>query len=101
MITGFPSPAKGSEEKTLNLDKLLIKHPSSTFFMNVDSTSYTRMGIYNGDLLIIDRAKAVTPNSLVVYEHEGSFTLGRAFNIQGETVIVGSIVYVVHKVREV
>lgn len=101
MITGFPSPAQGYEEKTINLNNLLVKHPSSTFFMQVDTGNYARMGIYNGDLLIIDRAKAVNPNSLVVYESEGHFVLGRAFNIHSETVITGSIVYVIHKVREV
>lgn len=100
MITGFPSPAQGYEEKTLNLNALLVQHPSSTFFMRVDSSHYTRMGIYDGDLLIIDRAKAINPNSLIVYESHGEFVLGRAFNIREECVITGSIIYVIHKVRE-
>lgn len=100
MITGFTGLPQSYDDKTFNLNKFLIKHPSSTFFMHVESGSYTRMGIYNGDLLIIDRAKTLSPNSLVVYENEGRFTLGRLFNIRSETVIVGSIVYVIHKVKD-
>lgn len=100
MITGFPSPAQGYEQKSINLNSILIQHPSATYFMEVASSRYVGMGIYNGDILIVDRAKKVTPNSLVVYESDGEFVLGRVFNIHSEVVITGSIVYVIHKVRE-
>ena len=100
MITGFPSPAQGYEDKSIDLNRLLIKHPAATVFMTISSTRFTNMGIYEGDLLVIDRAKQVTPNSLVVYESEGHFTLGRVFNIKSESITTGSIVHVIHTVKE-
>ncbi|MBQ0163443.1 MAG: hypothetical protein KBS84_09845 [Treponema sp.] len=100
MITGFPSPAQGYEDSSIDLNTLLISHPSATVFMQIESTKYTKMGIYNGDLLVIDRARAVNQNSLVVYEEDGHFVLGRVFNIKGEASITGTISYVIHKVRE-
>lgn len=100
MITGFPSPAQGYEASGIDLTSTLIKHPAATVFMRIESNSYTRMGIYNGDLLIIDRAKKVLPKSLVVYESGGQFVLGRAFNIKEESYITGVITYVIHKVKE-
>ena len=101
MITGFPSPAQGYESKGIDLNQVLITHPSATVFMQIKSSRYRHMGIYDGDLLIIDRAKAMNPNSLVVYESEGHFVLGRVFNIKAETVITGAITHVIHTVKEV
>ncbi len=101
MVTGFPSPAQGYECASLDLNRELIKHPVSTVVMTVSGSRYTNMSIYNGDLLVIDRAKKVLPNSLVVYESGGQFVLGRAFNIKEESIITGVITYVIHKVKEV
>ena len=103
MITGFPSPAQGYESKGIDLNSVLIRHPSATVFMQIESSSYMNMGIYNGDILIIDRAKKITPNSLVVYESEGHFVLGRVYKIKKsleDTIITGAITHVIHTVRE-
>ena len=104
MITGFPSPAQGYESKGIDLNSVLIRHPSATVFMQIESSSYMNMGIFNGDILIIDRAKKIRPNSLVVYESEGRFVLGRVFNIKKtleDTIITGAITHVIHTVKEI
>ena len=100
MITGFPSPAQGYESKQFDLNTLYIKHPSETIFMTVDTDKFTHLCIFNGDLLIIDRAKKISANSLVVYENNGEFTIGRVFQIKGEAVITGAITQVIHSVKE-
>ncbi|MBR5646050.1 MAG: hypothetical protein IKX23_05370 [Treponema sp.] len=99
MISGFPSPAQGYESKTIDLNSYMIKHPAATVFMKIESSRYTNMGIYNGDLLVIDRALEIKQNSLVVYESEGHFVLGRVFNIKKEVQITGAITYVIHTVK--
>ena len=105
MITGFPSPAQGYEQNTIDLNTALIRHPSATVFMKIDSSHYQNMGIYNGDILIIDRAKKINQNSLVVYEAEGRFTLGRVCKIKKNpdepTIITGAITHVIHTVKEI
>ena len=103
MITEFPSPAQGYESRGIDLNSILIRHPSATVFMQIESSSYMNMGIYNGDILIIDRAKKITPNSLVVYESEGHFVLGRVYKIKKtleDTIITGSVTHVIHTVKE-
>lgn len=100
MVTGFPSPAQGYESKTIDLNQILIKHPSATVFMQIGTSRYSNMGIYKGDLLVIDRAKKITQNSLVIYEEDGHFVLGRVCYIQKETVITGSIIHVIHTVKD-
>lgn len=101
MITGFPSPAQGYEDSNFDLNSHYIKHPSATVFMTVTSNRYVRMGIYNGDLLIIDRAKKLTPNSLVIYEEDGAFVLGRLSSIAHETIVTGAITHVIHTVKDI
>lgn len=99
MITGFLSNAQGYEQGKVNLNSLLVQHPSSTVFMQVSSSGYENMGIYNGDILIVDRAKPINPNSFVVYESEGKYVVGRAFRIKGEAFVAGTVLYVIHKVK--
>ena len=96
MITGFPSPAQGYEDNRFDLNTLYIKHPAATVFMTVDTDRYKNMCIFNGDLLIIDRAKKITPNSLVVYESDGEFVIGRVCSIKGEVIVTGAIITVIH-----
>ncbi len=100
MITGFPSPAQGYEHNQIDLNSYVIKHPAATVFMRIESSHYTRMGIYNGDLIVIDRAKKITQNSLVVYESDGHFVLGRGCNIRGKTIITGAVTHVLHTVKD-
>ena len=104
MITGFPSPAQGYEQKGIDFNNILIKHPSATVVMKIESSNYTGMGIFNGDILIIDRAKRITPNSLVVYESEGRFVLGRVYKIKKsleDTIVTGAVTHVIHTVKEI
>ena len=57
---GFPSPAEDYIELGIDLNKYLIKNPISTFFLRVSGNSMNNAGIYNNDLLIIDRS--INPN---------------------------------------
>jgi DNA polymerase V len=52
---GFPSPAEDFHE-TLDLVAHIVRHPAATFFMRVAGDSMTGAGIFDGDLLVIDRS---------------------------------------------
>lgn len=100
IVTGIPSPAQCYEDRSVNLNRLLIKNPSATVFMTVNTNRYSHMSIYNGDILVIDRSKQFNKNSLVIYESQGEFTIGRVFNIKTEATITGTITSVIHFVKE-
>lgn len=100
MITGFPNSTKGYEYNRFDLNSLYIKHPTATVFMTVDTNRYNNLCIFYGDLLIIDRAKSINKNSLVVYECNGELVIGRVYNIKEEVQITGTIVNVIHTVKE-
>tara|TARA_B100000700_G_C14980240_1_gene826025 strand:- start:55 stop:507 length:453 start_codon:yes stop_codon:yes gene_type:complete len=72
---GFPSPADDYIEVGIDLNEELIHHPASTFFLRVSGNSMNDAGIYNGDLLIVDRSINPQPGHIVIAVLDGSFTL--------------------------
>jgi SOS-response transcriptional repressor LexA len=58
---GFPSPAEDYIDNVLDLNDLLIQKPAATFFVRAKGDSMVNAGIYEGDLLIIDRS--INPKS--------------------------------------
>ena len=79
---GFPSPAEDYIELDIDLNKYLIKNPISTFFLRVSGNSMNKAGIYNNDLLIIDRSINPHPGHIVVALLDGEFTLKRLIKKQ-------------------
>ena len=74
---GFPSPAEDYIELGIDLNKYLIRNPISTFFLRVNGNSMNNAGIYNNDLLIIDRSINPHPGHIVIALLDGEFTLKR------------------------
>jgi len=74
---GFPSPAQDYIELGIDLNEHLIRNPISTFFLRVSGNSMNNAGIYNNDLLIIDRSINPNPGHIVVALLDGEFTLKR------------------------
>ncbi len=82
IAAGFPSPAEDYIELGVDLNKYLIKNPISTFFLRVSGNSMNKAGIYNNDLLIIDRSINPNPGHIVVAILDGEFTLKRLIKEQ-------------------
>jgi DNA polymerase V len=74
---GFPSPAEDHTDIKLDLNKELIKNPSSTFFARVSGESMVDDGVDDGDLLIIDKSAEPFDGALAVCYLDGEFTLKR------------------------
>ncbi len=72
---GFPSPAQDYVEERLDLNKLLVKHPSATYFVRVSGESMMGAGIGDGDLLVVDRALTAVNGDIVVAAVAGEFTV--------------------------
>jgi DNA polymerase V len=72
---GFPSQADDYVERRLSLDEHLIQHKESTFFMRVAGHSMRDLGIFDGDLLVVDRSVPATHGCVVVAVIDGEFTV--------------------------
>jgi len=74
---GFPSPAEDVIEKKLDLNDLLITHPTATFFVRVQGESMIGAGILEGDILVVNRALTPTEGKIVIAIVHGEFTVKR------------------------
>lgn len=72
-LSGFESPAQEYQQLPLSLDDLLIEHPSATFIGRASGDSLQGVGIFDGDVLIVDRHVTARQNDVVVLVHNGAF----------------------------
>jgi DNA polymerase V len=72
----LPVPFRGSDgRESLDLNALLTPRPIATFYMRVAGHGLRSHGVFDGDLLVIDRSILPAPGHLVVAEHRGEFLL--------------------------
>ena len=53
---GFPSPATDYIEEDIDLNMHLIRNVPATFIIRVQGKSMANVGIYDGDLLVVDKS---------------------------------------------
>jgi len=74
---GFPSPADDYVDRALDLNEEFIARPAATFFLRAGGCSMEGAGIYDGDLLIVDRSISPELNTVIVAVVDGEFTVKR------------------------
>ncbi len=74
---GFPSPAQDCDSDSIDLNRELIRRPSSTFCARVRGDSMIDCGIDDGDLIVIDKALTPHNGSIAVCFVDGDFTVKR------------------------
>lgn len=80
---GFPSPADDYVEARISLDEHLVRHREATFFLRVDGDSMRNLGIFDGDLLVVDRALVPVNGSVVIAVVDGAFTVKQLYRTAG------------------
>ncbi len=117
---GFPSPATDYIEDDLDLNTYLITNAPATFIIRVQGKSMQEAGIYDGDLLIVD--KSINPKNFsivianvneelvvktLIKEKEINYLTSGSKNIidkinlskNPEVIIWGVVTYVIHKLQ--
>lgn len=74
---GFPSPAADYVEQRIDLNELLIHHPSATYFVKASGDSMIEAGISEGDLLVVDSSRTAQHGDIVIAAMDGEFTVKR------------------------
>ena len=77
VAAGFPSPAADYIEDSIDLNELLIKTPTATFFVRVEGESMINAFIPPKALLIIDRSITPSSGDIIVAVINGEFTIKR------------------------
>ena len=71
---GFPSPATDYVQNCIDLNTLLIRHPASTYLVEVEGDSMVNIGIYPNDILIVDRSLTACHKDIVIALIDDGFT---------------------------
>jgi len=70
---GFPSPAEDHLLKRIDLMEQLIRHPQATFLLRVRGDSMRGVGIFDGDVVWVDRAIRPRSGHVVIAVVDGEF----------------------------
>jgi len=103
---GFPNAAEDGKFGSLNLDSLIVRHRSSTFFWRLEQ-EIPQLQWSADDVVVVDRSLTPKEGSLVVVVADDEFVVARFHQkrivhldgsvfLEGATVW-GTVTYVVHK----
>ena len=81
---GFPSPADDFIDKRLDINEYVVKNPNATFYVKVHGQSMINAGIYDGDILVVDRSLEPQSNRIVIGVVNGEFTVKRIIRKSGK-----------------
>ena len=89
VVAGFPSPADDFVYESIDLNKLIVKHPDATFYARVKGQSMTG-DFMEDDLLVIDRSMEWSDNKIALCFVENEFTLKRLKIEDGKCYLIPS-----------
>lgn len=80
---GFPSPAEDLGAQRIDLTQMLITHAQATYFLRASGHSMVEAGIFDNDILVVDRAIKPRHNHIVVAVVDGDFTVKQLYQRAG------------------
>lgn len=95
--SGFPNPAADQRLMGLDLNELLIQHPSSTFLFRIRGEEGATQGIFDGDIAVVDRLATAQPQDFVLWHDGERFKLSRPRHVAELGVIWGSVTAIIHQ----
>lgn len=116
VVAGWPSPAEDYIEGQLDLHKFAVRNEQATFFLHASGDSMMGAGIYDGDILVVDRSITPVPGKVVIAAVDGELTVKRLvkqgkalllmpenpnyspidISVHEDTLIWGVVTYVLH-----
>jgi DNA polymerase V len=98
--SGFPNAGTDTSLTALDITKLLVRNPSSTFFMRVAGENAEGQGVFDGDIVAIDRSLHPTPGDRVIWWSGEGFAICRLNRLPEGTQWWGVVTCVIHKFRD-
>jgi DNA polymerase V len=75
VAAGYPAPVDEHIEKRLNPSDYLVADDTATFFVRVKGDSMIDAGIFDDDVLVVDRARVPQIGDIVLAMLDGEFTV--------------------------
>lgn len=86
--TGFGAAADDYAERGIDLNEQLIKNKAATFFMRVNSDAMIGAGIYQGDVVIVDRSLEVKNGKVVIAIVDGELLVRKLELTETKTLLL-------------
>ena len=83
VCAGFPSPAEDLGAQRIDLTQVLITHPQATYLLRAQGHSMMEAGIFDNDILVVNRAVKPRHKHIVVAVVDGEFTVKRLYQLGG------------------
>lgn len=96
---GFPNPATDTSLQTLDLNKLLVRHGASTYFMKIMGNTWGEVGIFDNDIALIDRALKPKTNDMVIWADGDELVISAKHKVPMDTPVWGVVTTVIHRYR--
>lgn len=97
---GFPNAAVGSHARTLDLTKLLIRHPATTFLMRLDNNTWSLYGMFAGDIVVVDRSIRPHRQDVVIWTQRDEFIMTKLNDMPADTPLWGTVSSVIHQFKK-
>ena len=75
--TGFGAASDDHAERGVDLNEQLIRNKPATFFMRVNGEAMVGAGIFDGDMVIVDRSIKPTSGKIVIAVLNGDMLIRR------------------------
>jgi len=75
--TGFGAAADDYMERGIDLNEQLVRNKPATFFMRVSGDAMTGAGIFNGDVVIVDRSVKAASGKVIIANLNGEMLIRR------------------------
>src|SRR4051795_2838396 len=75
--TGFGAAADDYMERGIDLNEQLIRNKPATFFFRMSGEAMTGAGIFNGDVLIVDRSLKTINGKIIIAVLNGEMLVRR------------------------
>lgn len=77
VVAGFPSPAEDHIDGEMDLNEHFIKRPTTSFLLRVQGESMKNAGIFDKDILVVDRSLDPRDKDIVIAAVDGELTVKR------------------------
>lgn len=81
----------------LDLYDLVTHHKDATYFVKYEGTDLESLGIFNHDILVIDRSVKITLQKIVVLIRDGEFKIEKLTkDNKSEVDVWGVVTFIIH-----
>ncbi len=97
---GFPNAATDRAIQALDFNQLLVAHSAATYLMRINGDSWRPLGIFDTDIVVVDRALGFGSNDLVVWWQGDSFTISHTNQVPENIETWGVVTSTIHRFKK-